>query len=409
MTSLGNIFVNMFNVLKILLFSSLLMLPSALLAAGSIGTSGADFLEIGVGSRPLAMGEAFTAQTNDINTIYYNPAGIASIRFPLLSILHQELIFDSRFENVSFVYPIWKGKAAVSNSAFWVPGFQKVDIDGNNSGNISFYDGVFSAGYAHDFGNLYVGGTLKYVYQKVDEVFANSLAVDLGVLKGFYLYSPFDSPVRNFHIGMSLLNLGTDAHGDPLPRSLRLGLSYRPTYWVCVNMDITESMIAKSDLYDFTYLFEESFRMNWGVEFNYLEILFLRGGWKFNDSSSYSLGMGFNYSIGNVAFQVDMGYAGTGELGPTYAFDFTFKLIPKVITVEAKIKAESHYKKGIKHFIADDLDSAIEEFNMTRDYNPYHKNIERKIKDLNKIKELREKNKELEEEERDKVYTDTPF
>ncbi|NMB65229.1 MAG: hypothetical protein GYA16_10230, partial [Spirochaetes bacterium] len=43
-------------------------------AAGSGGTSGADFLEIGVGSRPLGMGEAFTAEVGDVNAIYYNPA-----------------------------------------------------------------------------------------------------------------------------------------------------------------------------------------------------------------------------------------------------------------------------------------------------------------------------------------------
>ncbi|HOM87997.1 MAG TPA: hypothetical protein PLU42_08165, partial [Spirochaetota bacterium] len=48
---------------------------NTIFAAGSGGTSGADFLEIGVGSRPLGMGEAFTAEVNDINAIYYNPAG----------------------------------------------------------------------------------------------------------------------------------------------------------------------------------------------------------------------------------------------------------------------------------------------------------------------------------------------
>ncbi len=394
----------------IILFSGLLFFfPVHLRAEGSIGVSGADFLELGVGSRPLGMGEAFTAQTDDINSIYYNPAGIASIKFPLLSIVHQELILDSRYENISLAHPLYGGKFAVSNSFFWVPQFDKVDIDGNNDGKVQFYNGVLTTAYAYDLGPLYVGGSLKYIYQKIDTLFVSSFAMDLGVLKGLYLYSPFDSPTRNFHMGMSLLNIGTKAKDDPLPRMLRMGVSYKPTHWLGINVDATENFINSSDLYDFTYLFEESFRVNTGFELNYLELVYLRGGWKFNDAGTYSVGMGFNYSIGDVAFSVDSSYSDNGVFGPTYSFNVTFKLIPKVITVEDRIKAESHYKKGIKHFVADDLDSAIEEFNITKDYNPYHKNIDRKIKDLNEIKELRKKNKELDNEIKKDEFQDLYF
>jgi len=399
----------MHRIVKIILFFFLMNVPCFLMAEGSIGTSGADFLELGIGSRPLAMGEAFTAQTDDINSIYYNPAGIASIKYPLLSVVHQELILDSRFENISFAHPLYGGKIAFSNSFFWVPQFDKVDIDGNNDGKVQFYNGVFTSAYAYDLGPLYVGGSLKYIYQKIDTLFVSSVAMDLGVLKGLYIYSPFDSPIRNFHVGMSVLNLGTKAKDDPLPRMFRMGLSYKPTYWLGINMDVAENFINRSDLYDFTYLFEESFRLNTGFELNYLEILYLRGGWKFNDAGTYSMGMGFNYSIGDVAFSVDTSYSDNGIFGPTYSFNVTFKLIPKVITVEDRLKAESHYKKGIKHFVADDLESAIEEFNITKDYNPYHKNIDKKIKDLNEIKDLRKKNKELDNEIKQDEFQDLYF
>ena len=46
-------------------------------------------------------------------------------------------------------------------------------------------------------------------------------------------------------------------------------------------------------------------------------------------------------------------------------------------------------KKGIKYFISNDLDSAIEEFRLCKDYNPYHKDIDKKIKDLEEIKKLK--------------------
>jgi len=39
-----------------------------------VGTTGAQFLELGVSSRAMAMGEAYTAVVDDISAVYYNPA-----------------------------------------------------------------------------------------------------------------------------------------------------------------------------------------------------------------------------------------------------------------------------------------------------------------------------------------------
>ncbi len=392
------------NIKRIIYILLTLIIPSALYSEGTIGTSGAAFLELGVGSRPMSMGEAFTAETNDINSLYYNPAGLATLKYPVLSIFHHELILDSRFENVSVAQKMYGGWFAVSNSLFWVPAFDKIDINGDEQGKVQFYNGNFSMGYGYDFERFYLGGSAKYIYQKIDTLFLSSFAVDVGILKDMYLYSPFDSPLRNFSVGISILNLGTNAKDDPLPRMLRFGTSYKMTRWLGWNVDFTESMIDMSDLYDFTYGFEESFRVNTGLELNYLEILYLRGGWRFNDAGTYTMGMGFNYAIKDVAFSIDASYADNGIFGPVYSINLTFKLIPKVITVEDKVKAEAHYKKGIKFFVADDIDSAINEFNTARDYNPYHKNIDKKIEDLKEIKKLKEENRELDEELKQEKY-----
>jgi len=389
---------SMYKLITIIIAVILLSGSTDLFAEGSIGTSGATFLELGVGSRPLAMGEAFAAEINDVNALYYNPAGLGSIRYPVFSVFHNELILDSRFENLSIAFPLYGGWMGVSNSLFWVPAFDKIDINGETTGKVQFYNGAFTSGYGYDFGAFYLGGSFKYIYQKIDTLFLSSVATDIGILKGMYLYSPFDSPIRNFHIGLSILNVGTKAKDDPLPRLIRFGTSYKPTKWFGFNLDMTENFINTSDLYDFTYLFEESFRVNTGVELNYLELLYIRGGWRFNDAGTYSLGFGFNYAVQNTAFSVDTSYSDNGIFGPVYSLSVTVKLIPKVITVGDKLRAEIHYKKGVKHFVADDLDSAIDEFNTVKDYNPYHKNIDRKIKDLEEIKKLKEKNKELDDE-----------
>ena len=375
-----------------------LCLVQPLQASGTAGVSGADFLEIGVGSRSLGMSEAFTAATDDINTIYYNPAGLGSLKYPILSVQHQELILDSRYENISVSYPIHHGNIAVTNSIFWVPPFDKIDINGNKVGDVTYYNGVLTAGYGYDFGFMYLGGSMKYVYQQIDTITVHSFAIDVGVLKGLYLYSPFDAPTRNFHIGLSFLNLGSNARDNPLPRMLRLGLSYYMTNWFGLYVDMTENIIEATDLYDFIYGFDESFRVNIGAEFNLFDIVSFRAGYKLNDGQTYSFGVGFNFVIKNVTFNIDTHYADSGIFGPTYSFNVSFKLIPKVVTIQDKREASDHYKKGIKYFIDNQLDESIEEFKTVRDYDPYYPNIKRKIKDLEEIKKLRKENEALDEE-----------
>ncbi|MBN1638193.1 MAG: UPF0164 family protein, partial [Ignavibacteriales bacterium] len=42
-----------------------------------VGTTAANFLKIGAGARAIGMGGAYTALSDDIYSVYYNPAGIA--------------------------------------------------------------------------------------------------------------------------------------------------------------------------------------------------------------------------------------------------------------------------------------------------------------------------------------------
>ena len=367
-------------------------------ASGNIGTSGATFLELGVGSRPLALGEAFTASSGDINSIYYNPAGLGTLMYPVLSVMHEELILDSRFENVSLAYPLYSGFLGISNSVFWVPPFDRIDAEGNNAGTVQFYNASGTAAYGRSLGFMEVGASAKYIYQKIYNLNLHSAAVDLGILKRMYMFSPFDAPIRNFNIGLSLLNFGTKAKDDQLPRTLRLGTSYYLLDWLGINVDLIESAMNTSDLYDFTSGFNESFRVNTGIEATYMNLLSLRAGYRFNDAGTYSFGAGFNYSIENVSFVIDTSYSDAGAFGPVYSITLSFKLIPKIITKEDERRAEDYYQKGVRQYIADDIDSAIEAFEECYDYDPYHKSVNKKIEDLKELKELKKQEEEMEKE-----------
>ena len=58
------------------------------------GTTTANFLEIGIGSGPSAMGEAYVAVANDVSSIYWNPAGLSYLTEPSALFMVQPWVAD---------------------------------------------------------------------------------------------------------------------------------------------------------------------------------------------------------------------------------------------------------------------------------------------------------------------------
>lgn len=380
----------------------IVFLPIILKGAGNIGTTSATFLEFGTGTRALGMGEAYTAMPGDISAVYYNPAVLSTLKYPELDINHHELITDSRLENIVVCFPFYGGFAAVSETLFWVPPFEKIDITGNKVGTVNFYNSATAFSYGRKFGDLHFGISVKYIYERIDTFNYNSAAFDIGILKELYIYSPFKTPSKNLFIGLSVNNIGLPINGNPLPRNIKTGFSYIPIEWMRVNIDFSHYIIDFSDLADFTYGFDESFAINTGVELNYIDLLFLRGGYKFNDGNTYTIGAGMNYAVKNTAFRMDISYSDAGIFGSIYSLNFTFKLIPKVVTTRDKEIAEKYYREAIKYYINDDLDSSLDYFKKVKEYNPYYKDIDKKITDLEELIKIKNENEARENKEKEK-------
>jgi len=67
------------------------------------GTSAGTFLKIGVGARPVGMGEAFVAVANDPSTIYWNPAGLAGLQRKEVTASHVDWPADVSYDFVAAV------------------------------------------------------------------------------------------------------------------------------------------------------------------------------------------------------------------------------------------------------------------------------------------------------------------
>lgn len=75
--------------------------------AQQVARYGADFLAGGVDARALAMGGANVAQTRNVNSVYWNPAGLAHTKHPEVAYMHAERFAGViSFDFAAITYPV---------------------------------------------------------------------------------------------------------------------------------------------------------------------------------------------------------------------------------------------------------------------------------------------------------------
>src|SRR5579884_2454310 len=166
------------------LAAGLLFLAGAARAAG-VGTSGADFLNVGVGARELGMGSAFTAVDSglDANTVNWNPGGLAFVDKSNVTASYNALFADENQGYLGYAAPAGKtGAWAAGVNYLTVTNIQKRAGDTENA------DSTFSqSNYAVNLSygkavveNWSLGASLKYIHESLDSFTGNSMALDAG-------------------------------------------------------------------------------------------------------------------------------------------------------------------------------------------------------------------------------------
>jgi len=288
------------------IFSIILFWTTLLCASG---TNSFNFLQMSIGSRAQGMGSAFTAMTADLNSMYYNPAGIGFAYRPGLMFFHGQLYEDLAVENFSSLYP-FPNRLTLSFglSYLHLPAIKKYDINPTTGGYIDtgsefqVYDFVPQLGISYRFQNdLAVGLQIKYLQERIDNITASGFAFDLGVL--------YKVPVDYLSLGASVQNLGPDLKYDQtkekLPLTYRLGLAYQiPQYMVTFSFDAVKTVNEEWDFHP-------------GMEVEFLNSFAMRAGYQFQQDigGGYNVGAGFkflnNYSINYV-------FSPYGILGSTH-------------------------------------------------------------------------------------------
>lgn len=313
-----------------------------------VGTTAANFLEIGVGAAGSAMGEAYVSVANDLSSIYWNPAGLAFMEHNEAQFMYQPWIVDINTEFAGAALKV-QGLGTFAASIFHVDyGQMKVTT-------LEYQDGTGEVFSANDYNvNLAFsrklaewfsfGATGKFVSSQIWHSSASAVALDLGVIVNTHFFSPNGERGSGLRIGMSISNYGTrlkydgidllnpidilpDQNGNysdvagqfhpqewELPLIFRLGTSY----------DLLHTSYSRLTLaVDALHPNNNSESINIGGQYE-LTIptagkFYLRGGYKslFMDQSEYGMTFGAGMllqMLGNVGIKIDYAYKTMGVL-----------------------------------------------------------------------------------------------
>ncbi|MCB0283146.1 MAG: PorV/PorQ family protein [Calditrichae bacterium] len=183
-----------------------------------VGTTAANFLEIGIGSAGVSLGDANTASINDLSAIYWNPAGLAQMENNEVLFVYQPWIADisTVFAGVGLVIP------DVGNLGISIFGLNYGDIEVTNMDSQEGTGEKYSAAdYAISlsFSRMIVswfsfGATAKYISSKIWHSEANAFALDLGVQVQTHFMSYSGQRQDGLKLGMSISNYGTRMQYD---------------------------------------------------------------------------------------------------------------------------------------------------------------------------------------------------
>lgn len=172
---------------KIIILSvlAILFLPIAALTQIAPKYSN-EFLSIGVGARSLAMGNSVTASVNDINSIYWNPAGLNKIKEKIeIGAMHSEYFAGiAKYDFLGVSYKIdEKSTAGISMIRFGVDDIPNTldlfDSEGNmRYDRLSYFsvgDYAFLFSYARSLAieGLDIGANVKLIRRNAGD-FANA-------------------------------------------------------------------------------------------------------------------------------------------------------------------------------------------------------------------------------------------
>jgi Type IX secretion system protein PorV len=324
---------------KVLFILAILTLAGSSLAdISKVGSAGAQFLKIGVGSRYQGMGETGVATTNDAYAMYWNPAGLASVDGSAVSFTNVNWFLDVGLNYVGYAHNFEDVGVFGVSATILTMGNVEVTTFEQQEGTGDFYSASSYAlgfSFARQLTNKFAfGTTVKYVGERISNLRSSSIAFDFG--------TQLETGFRSLKLGMSITNMGADLKFEgsdldflvgadqnnsvnaqlkstpyDLPMMFRMGMSYDIQVSEKANFTVAGDLRHPNDNIQ---------QMGLGVEFDYSERFFIRAGQKFNyEEEGLSFGGGIATKLTDATkLMVDYAWQDFGRLGSVQRFSVGF-------------------------------------------------------------------------------------
>ena len=280
------------------------------------GAVSGQFLKLPINARAAGMGNAQVALAEGALSIANNPAGVLNIEGASFGSTYNQWFADITvaFFGAATKIEGWGTIGAgvtlltTDNMPVTTPAFPEGTGEQFKASDIAY-----TLTYARQISELFgIGLSAKYITSNLynKEISSNSVAFDIGTL--------YDIPILKTRLGISVTNLGKDLRyineQYSLPTALRFG---------------ARTTVLQEDIHKLYAAFQvgrpndSDEQYNLGLEYVFQELLFLRGGYKFNyDTEDWSGGLGVSLKNLGLNGSLDYAYSHYKFLPATHMFSF---------------------------------------------------------------------------------------
>ena len=282
----------------------------------SFGQTTYDFLRVDMSARAAALGGSFVTNNDDIDVIFYNPAGMSFLEKSPVSFSFVKHLMDINLFSVAFSAEFENmGRFGTAVKYINYGTFDQADEFGNRTGEFNAGELAFLVGYTNEFSeNFYYGANAEFIYSSIADKSSSAVAADLGI--------NYEIPSQQMNLGAAVLNLGTQISSyintkEDLPLDVVIGVSKRlERLPVRLSLDFHQLNKKRDDALQHLKGFTV------GAEFYLSNVFTLRFGYDNERRSDLKIGStsgiaGFNGGLGvKVAeYQFDYGYSSLGLVG----------------------------------------------------------------------------------------------
>jgi hypothetical protein len=276
-----------------LFFASVAFGQYADFASTGYSAGAAEYLKRPVSAQCAALAGAVVAWRGDLAGVQFNPAILDATptgsyilhgTYTLMTLDRKHLGADAATTIGNYL------AAGISFTNYGVGNIEGRDSAGNLTDTFDYGENSLCLSAAGRIvGNIAIGGSFRYLYEKMSTGRANGIGFDLGATY---------EPIPSLCVGMSIQNIlsklwWNTGHDDPVLSSARLGVA---------GLFFDKSLIAEIDVLKTV---QQPLQVSLGAQYTLFRIVSARGGISFDADyvnfhtryPDYSFGLGIRYSV----------------------------------------------------------------------------------------------------------------